>query len=222
MISYNDLKKGLKDLRITKVTQEKILTYFINNGELDELNTILRQQRLLRKHKIAHSLAKGTRGYNILIWMHPIIEDLSKVYGKTYQEMAVMYINIGIDLMVRGYGINKFKYYNEDILNRIDQLMTVENDESPDKTERLFRYYSRKTFEHYNKKITTMIVEDQYHLIKLREFIESRKINARKHIDGIFEQHNKVFPIYVLYGVKDEEVTKVDIKHSKLSKIING
>lgn len=222
MITYSELEKGLKDLKISKNTTEKILVYFGKEDEISKLNTIIYQERMLRKHKMVGLISKGTRGYTMLVWMHPIIELLSTTYNVSYEEVARMYVNIGMDLMVRGYAITKYKYYHDSILTRVDHILTTKRDPAPDKTLRLFKYYAKKTYEKYGVALDTLNTEDRYHLIKLREYINSRELKAKEHIDKIFDTYNKPFPLYVLYGVKEEKETKVEIKHSKLNRIING
>lgn len=217
-----ELKKALEVLRIHKNTKEKILGYFESPDKLDLLNTILKQERLSAKHKMVGLLEVGTREYNTLYWLHPIIEQLCETYDRDYGEMARLYIRTGIRKMVRGYGINKFKYYNEDILTRIEQLITVQQDPYPESTLRLFKYYSKKTYEKYDEKITEMTVEDKYHLIQLRAFIKSRELNGKKWIDSFFDKHTKPFPLYILYGVAEEKKEKVEVKHSKLRQILNS
>lgn len=224
-MTIEELRKALKDLKITKTTTNKILTYFEDGDKLDDLNTALYQERLSRNHKMVKLESKGSRGYNMLIWIHPIVEQLAQTYNRTYMEMARAYIKLGINKMVRGYGINKFKYYNEDILQDIEQRMVVGTDPDPEITLRLFKYYCKKVFEIWEEEITRITGEDKYHLIKFRNFLSSRELKAKPWIDERFEKYSKSkkpMPVYMLYAEEEDTEEKVDIKHSKLSKIING
>lgn len=224
-MTITDLKKAMKDLRISKKTSEKIIAYFEDDEQITELSTALYQERLRRRHNMVLQETPGTRGYSVLCWMHPIVKRLSDTYGRTYLQMARMYVAIGVDKMVKGYGINKFKYYNEDILNEIEKRLTIEDDDKPESTIRVFKYYARKVFEIWGEEITTITSEDKHHIIKLRQFIRSRDLNAREWIDSRFERYKtakKPIPVYMLYAAKEEQTEQVDIKHSKLNKIING
>lgn len=142
---YNTLFKNVQKyserhvLIVTNKIFDKVTT-FSDNESL--FNRILVEERTNLNHRTIKLINKGDIYYNLLIDITSNAEEFCNVFNLELFEGFRHYVKIGLELIGRNYGFNKFKTYNQKIFDTYDRYSLVEQDENKELTYNIFRYYT--------------------------------------------------------------------------------
>ncbi len=125
-----------------KVNAEKVRKVMRNCDE-ELFNNILSSRRLQENHRFV-ILHKHDPDWTTLINIAADAQEFSELYGYTAAQGYLVYINYGLHLMGKKYGLSKFSYYKNRIFDLQQEKFAITNDPDPSMTEKVYNYFIRQ------------------------------------------------------------------------------
>lgn len=191
VITEHCFKYAIKDRLLIKKSNVTKVEKLVSSSEemAEKFNAIL---MYVRRSKgfiggLQH-IKKTDKDYPLLkeisLNAHHFVEEF-KI--KPIEEGLHTYCSLGIDLMKKKYGLNKFKYYHEQICGLYNDYMVISNDSNPDLTTQIYEFWDRVMKDETG--ITYGILKDDItkyvHFIYAREEVEKYQADYK---DWIFAQ----------------------------------
>lgn len=123
---------------------EKKAEKFVELAEVkvNKFNMILTAVRQEAGHKYIQTIGTNDRDYLLLKEVATNAEEFCKVFELgNYEKAYKLYIQLGLMMMGKKYGLNKFKYYKTQIFSLYENVLTIKQDDSPEATAELYECY---------------------------------------------------------------------------------
>ncbi len=110
--------------------------------KVNKFNMILTAARQEAGHRYIQSIGTNDRDYLMLKDVATAAEEFCKMFGiGGYEKGYKLYIQMGLMLMGKKYGLNKFKYYKSQLFTLYENVLAIREDDNPEGTIELFNYY---------------------------------------------------------------------------------
>lgn len=137
---------------------------------------ILYTERIKHKHTTITPINQGDSAWTMLTEIARDAYEFGEMFPATPLDAAYhRYVDIGLTLMGRGYGLNKFKYFKEKIFETQGRLVLVEKDPDKEATDD-FQAVWEQEMQAHSKVSVDITVLDRAHFIYAR--VEAEKANA--------------------------------------------
>lgn len=160
-----------------------------NAALADSFQSILILKRRQAKHKHISTIGKTDRDYTLLKTVAELAEEFCTVFKHTDKQIGYgKFCEIGIALMGKKYGLNKFKYYSEKIFEVEEGLRLIRDDENEAGTSTLYAHWQKALLEYAGLERhignTSM---DYVHFVYARQEADLYKADYRDWVYAQFE-----------------------------------
>lgn len=153
----------------------------------EKINRMLYAQRIAHKHNFVRNITKADSEWTQLMALANDCHEFASMFKfSPLDEGFRQYIDIGLKLMGRKYGLSKFKYYKEKIFEKKAAWVIVQNDPDLDLTD-LFENIWRSQFTKYSKAKPVATEDDRVHFVYARVECAEAEANMKDWIIAQFE-----------------------------------
>lgn len=160
-----------------------------NTTVADSFQSILLLKRRQAKHRHITTIGKTDKDYTMLKSVATIAEEFCDSFG--YKDRMLGYgkfCDIGLSLMGKLYGINKFKYHAERIFHIEECLTALKHDTNEEGTSSLYEYWKVALLKYagLERHISSSSLE-YVHFLYARQEADTAKAKYKDWIDAQFE-----------------------------------
>lgn len=163
-------KKSLEALKRVQKTDDEFIENFL---------VILYDERVVAQHKYIKTINKKSSEYVTAAEIAANAQEFIQLFNLGEDDGMRQYCRIGIKMMGKKYGLNKFKYYNARIFSEFEQALELKQDSNSKLTKEIYKYYKGK--------VGLSKIEFTSDFVYCRQVIEEEKANVSDFIDAQFE-----------------------------------
>lgn len=156
---------------------------------VERFNGLLNNLRQLKGARFIQKLNKGSKEWLLLGEILTTADSFVTTFQfEIPEEGYKAFINLGLDLMGRNYGLNKFKYYASKIHEKYEAVKVLEEDNYPEGTIKFWEAWKVAMSEHAGGSYDIVIPEKMIHMIYGRQEADEAKARYTDWIEAQFDQ----------------------------------
>jgi hypothetical protein len=171
--------------RANKIVERKVEHYDFTPEQFYGLLTSLRQMRGV---KFQQKLTKGSSDWNTLIEVHRIATEFITTFNiVSIPDGYKSFINNGLDLMGKSYGLNKFKYYASKIHTAYEAELAIAEDETPKESIEFWNCWKEVMTDYTGNYFDLLVPEKFIHMVYAKQDANEADADYTDWIEAQFE-----------------------------------
>ena len=204
-----DIKEVLKKFANGKDILRELLKESHNDEYVQLSNKTLHDVRIDLKHRYVKQILLNDKEYGMLTDIASDAKSFSELFELDYSEGFTIYIQTGLKLIGKNYGLNKFKTYKEKIFTINERNFVTNNDDDQDMTFEIANYYYHKCGFKNDVDVLAQMWELYGHdFVHARLDIVENEANFKTWINAQFEGFKFLKKLPEPYQLHGQEATK--------------
>jgi len=158
------------------------------SNNVEKFNGILRGIRMDQGHKGVGNITKDHKQYEVLKTAASIYDEFAKDFDITDTDKGIdLFIRIGLDIMGKRFGLNKFNYYRDQIYQEFESRLLIREDENPEGSKLMYQMYGEGILHQSGVEYHMSKDSDLVHFIYARMEADEVSANYELWLEAQFE-----------------------------------